>query len=220
MIDVAAVNSYRMFLVFTAGTDDPASRHRNPHNIFQCNLIRQLAAIAENEPIPKRAYRPAIREPPAELDGMHLVRHSNEKRNCILCYRERDKELKVVIYCNECQAYLHVTNCDCFYRYHAIAYAPHDSSDDSAGSSDCFMEGSYKGVSRVLQVMTQCTHLTKQYIVLCYTETFLENVRIFTNFLLSIVHFNNFDSPGVFLLVSIEFIRARPFRKYIILHLT
>ena len=136
MIDVAAVNSYRMFLAFTAGTDDPTSRHRNPHNIFQCNLIRQLAAIAENEPIPKGAYRPAIREPPAELDGMHLVRRSNEKRNCILCYRERDKELKVVTYCNECQAYLHVTNRDCFYRYHAIAYAPHDSSDDSAGSSD------------------------------------------------------------------------------------
>ena len=84
MIDNAGVNPFIMFEIYSALHPEAIPRRKNFRRTdFQANLIRQLANIAVNEPLPKFSYRPSVdnQTPAAHL---HLPGHSQQKKNRFL----------------------------------------------------------------------------------------------------------------------------------------
>lgn len=144
MIDIAVVNSFILFQLH---------RNENPGNEllkrpakfsiceFREELVRQLAGLdAYGQPPVHKPPKPPTRtrgslqcishqsqptriREPGQFHTVHIPQHTEQKRNCRVCYSRTKKELKVRSYCGapQCQTYLHCQNgFNCFRVPHQI----------------------------------------------------------------------------------------------------
>lgn len=122
MVDVCAVNAYRLFHLWQSQHPGVISRRCNlQHSDFRCNLIRQLSSIDEHAPPPKRSYRPVpvpqdVQVPVAQLH----IPGVRKRKNCRNCTEVGNKQHQCVTYCTTCDVHLHITSDhDCYAAYHA-----------------------------------------------------------------------------------------------------
>lgn len=122
MIDVAVINGYILFeLHRAANPDNEMLRRPKKFSVgeFREELVRQLAGLEDfcNPPM----FGPPKREP-GTYDTVHLPQFTDKKRNCKVCYKTTNKELKVLSMCSapQCQVYLHCTaDKNCFAIWHS-----------------------------------------------------------------------------------------------------
>ena len=117
MIDIEVVNSFILFQLHRAenpgcgGTQAP-----NKYSIaeYREESVRQLAGLKEYASPP--VFRPPTVEPGA-FETVHVVKSSDTRKSCKVCYAATKMELKVVTYCSapQCGVYQHCTQAkDCF----------------------------------------------------------------------------------------------------------
>ena len=133
IIDIAIVNSFILFQLHRAEHPDEEALKR-PEKFavaeFREELVRQIAGLEEYGQPP--VFKPPAREPkdPGEFGTAHILKISDTKRNCKVCYATTKNELKVRSYCSapQCEnAYLHCTqDKNCFEIWHSKDYPHHD----------------------------------------------------------------------------------------------
>ena len=78
--------------------------------------------------LPEYGVPPVYRPPKKELadfETAHIPNVSDEKKNCVVCYKETKKALNVVTYCSapQCQVFLHISKTkNCFEIWHTNKY--------------------------------------------------------------------------------------------------
>lgn len=122
MIDVAVINGYILFeLHRAANPDNEMLRRPKKFSVgeFREELVHQLAGLEDfGNP---SMFGPPKREP-GTYDTVHLPQFTDKKRNCKVCYKTANKELKVLSMCSapQCQVYLHCTaDKNCFAIWHS-----------------------------------------------------------------------------------------------------
>ena len=94
-LDIAEVNSFRMFEMYRQSHPNAISRRKYArHADFRVHLIRQLAGIDAREPPPKRSWTSTAAAPDANLQVMHLAMHSQNKKNCVYCWKKSTSNVK------------------------------------------------------------------------------------------------------------------------------
>ena len=127
LLDVAVVNAYLLYRehALAAGT---ARKDLLTQLEFRETLVRDLAGIGDNEEIPQppkgRRKRSA-----SDIEDQHppKVAPSNQRRNCVVCYRRDHVQRRTRFYCDRCvisndgrKAYLCLSeDRDCWPVYHS-----------------------------------------------------------------------------------------------------
>ena len=129
MIDIAIVNSYILFQLHRAEhPDNEALKRPKKFAIaeYREELVRDLAGLNEYGQPP--VFKPPTREP-GDFVTVHIPKVTDTKRNCKVCYKATQKEMKVRTYCSaeQCKnVYLHCTqDKNCFEIWHSKDY-PHE----------------------------------------------------------------------------------------------
>ena len=125
LLDIAIVNGFLLFQQYRAeNPDKEALRRINTYSIadFREALVRQICHWPEYEDPPAYVARTPSE---SQFETVHMPEVSEEKRNCVVCYKEGRGQRKVVTYCAapQCQKYLHITsNFNCFRTWHSRHY--------------------------------------------------------------------------------------------------
>ena len=127
-IDIAVVNAYILYQEYAKRPD--ANLESLSHLEFRETLARQLANIQPDEPIPEPNNTPKKRK--ADYEDTHPpgISPSNQRRNCVVCYRMDGVERKTRIFCRHCtinaanqSAYLCLTtDRNCWDVFHSDAF--------------------------------------------------------------------------------------------------
>ena len=140
-VDVAVVNSYLLYrewvenyAIITAAALDEDALPSLSQLEFREFLIRELAHIDPDEPVPLPAQgRPKKRHVSIEDDHPSGLAPSNQRRNCIVCYRMHHVEHKTRYFCNACtfgprgrKAFMCISEePGCWDIFHSCAFDPY-----------------------------------------------------------------------------------------------
>ena len=115
LLEVAIVNSCILFTLWRR--QNPAMIERPvkySHEDFRAALVRQLAGIQVDDPVP--LHHPGPRQ--QHQAPVHLAEFTQKSRNCHRCYAVDKKERKCQTRCATCQKYLHTNHRNCFLLHH------------------------------------------------------------------------------------------------------
>ena len=124
IVDIAVANSFVLFQLHCKLLNVEELKRPKKYSpaSFRKELIRQLADLPEYGTPP--VYQPARREP-GNFNTSHIPQFSEAKRNCVVCYKQTKKALKVVTFCSapQCNVFLHVTkDRNCFELWHMNSF--------------------------------------------------------------------------------------------------
>ena len=124
IVDIAFANSFVLFQLHCKLLNVEELKRPKKYSpaSFREELIRQLADLPEYGTPP--VYQPPRREP-GNFNTSHIPQFSEAKRNCVVCYKQTKKGLKVVTFCSapQCNVFLHVTkDRNCFELWHMNSF--------------------------------------------------------------------------------------------------
>lgn len=131
LVDIAVVNSFILFREHQSkNPDDEALRRPGEYTLgsFREEIVRQLCGFEEYEQAPSSTQLKPT-PPQHDFETVHLPGFSDDRRRCVVCYKQGRGELKVYSYCRapQCKGkFMHVTkDKNCFEVFHTREY--HDS---------------------------------------------------------------------------------------------
>lgn len=126
LIDIAVVNSFILFREHQAQFPDVEElRRTSDYSLahFREEIVRQICGFPEySDPPVRSAARPVS---PQEFESVHMPVFTEERRNCVVCYKQGRRQLKVQSKCSapQCDKYMHVTKeKNCFLKFHSREY--------------------------------------------------------------------------------------------------
>ena len=125
LIDIAVVNSFILFQAHRAehtGIQRPAGYSQCD---FRDEIVRNICGFSEYDDPP--THHPGKQKaPPSEFETKHVPLFSEQKKNCVVCYKQEKAERKVYSYCAapQCEGkHMHVTKeRNCFHVFHTKEY--------------------------------------------------------------------------------------------------
>ena len=130
LIDIAVVNSFILFREHQANNPDDEALHRSKDyslSSFREEIVRQLCDFPEYEEAPSSTkLKPS--HPLEDFETLHIPEyvHSDDRRRCVVCYKQGRGELKVQSYCSapQCKGKFMHTSRDknCFRVFHSREY--------------------------------------------------------------------------------------------------
>ena len=125
LIDIAVVNSFILFSEHRAMHPEIES----PAGYSQCDFRDEIVRIICNFPEygdPPKYTSGRPRAEPSMFETQHLPLFSEERKSCVVCYKQDKVQRKVHSYCAapQCQGkYMHVTlDRNCFQIFHSKEY--------------------------------------------------------------------------------------------------
>ena len=127
LIDIAVVNSFTLFREHQAQSPDVEALQRSSDYSlahFREEIVRQICGFADYENPP--VYSTARRVEPGEFETVHMPVFVDQRRNCVVCYKQGRGQLNVFSTCSapQCRGkYMHITKeKNCFKEFHSREY--------------------------------------------------------------------------------------------------
>ena len=125
LIDIAVVNSFILFQAHRATYPEIERPAEYSQCDFRDEIVREICGLDEFGDPP--SYNPGRqRAQPTEFETVHVPLFAEQKRNCVVCYKQEKAERKVYSYCAapQCQGkHMHVTReRNCFHIFHSREY--------------------------------------------------------------------------------------------------
>ena len=125
LIDIAVVNSFILFQAQRADNTEIERLAGYSQSDFRDEIVREICGFEEYGDT--LTYNPARkRAQPSELETVHVLCFSEQKKNCVVCYTQEKAETKVYSHgtAPQCQGkHMHVTEeQNCFDIFHSREY--------------------------------------------------------------------------------------------------
>ena len=130
LIDIAVVNSFILFREHQVQFPD-VEELRRPSEFslvhFREEIVRQICGFPEYSDPPVRSAGKVRRQvDPHEFESVHIPVITDKGRNCVVCYKQSRRELKVKSKCSAPQCggkHMHITQeKNCFMQFHSREY--------------------------------------------------------------------------------------------------